>query len=57
MEKEKEVEVELTKKAGILLAKTLKAEMDFNRVNKCDIEATLVVDGVEFYLKIGTTEK
>ena len=57
MEKEKEIEVELTKKAGILLAKTLKAEMDFGGVNKIDIEATLVVEGVEFYLKIGTIEK
>lgn len=57
MKKEKEPEFELTKKAGILLAKTLKSEMDFAGVNNIDIEATLEVDGVEVYLKIGTVKK
>ena len=57
MEKEKEIEFEVTKAAGVLIAKALKAEMDFHRVNKCDIDATLVIEGVEFYLKIGTVEK
>ena len=57
MEKEKEVELVLTKVAVELIAKTLKMEMNFHKLSKCNVEATMIVDGVEFYLKIGTVEK
>ena len=57
MEKEKEAEFELTKKVGILFAKTFKAEMDFHMIVNCTLDATLMVEGVEIYLKIETVKK